>query len=199
MHSATKTEHKNQVTEVRKLQSPALLNPVAPLVHRLAPMRIDSIYSALIVLVFILLEAAFFSDISRHERLHCLEITELQLFVNLLGLRQRILLEIFETDLHEMSFRDEGLVRLISVVKLRICLDNLVFKFLFTDVLKLESLDGVLYETHRGLIDSERIAHHIDELRIRIKFQKCLHMTGMRRILAEELLLSAHVQCSIYH
>ena len=150
-------------------------------------------------MVFILLEAAFFSDISRHERLHRLEITELQFFVNFLGLRQRILLEIFETDLHEMSLRNEGLVRLIFVVKFRIGPDNLVLKFLFADILKLESLDGILYETHRGLVNRERISHHIDELRIRIKFQKRLHMTGMRRILAEELLLSAHMQSRIYH
>ena len=98
-----------------------------------------------------------------------------------------------------MSFRNKSLVSLIFVVKFRIGLYNLIFKFFFAYVLKLESLDGILYETHRGLVNRERIAHHIDELRIRIKFQKRLHMTGMRRILAEELLLSAHMQSRIYH
>ena len=70
VRSVAKTEPKKLVTEVLKLQPPAVSNLVAPLVHCLAPMLVDSIYSALIVLVFILLEAAFFSDIRRHERLH---------------------------------------------------------------------------------------------------------------------------------
>ena len=108
-------------------------------------MLIDSVHRLFVVLVLVLLESLLLAGISSHQRLDCLEITETELRINLLSLGYRVLLEILETDLHEMSFRNQFLVGLILVIEFHISLDNLPFQFSLIYILELESRDRTDY------------------------------------------------------
>ena len=92
-------------------------------------MLIDSVHGLFVVLVLVLLEPFLLAGICRHQRLDRLEITKSELRINLLRLGYRILLEILETDLHEMSFRNQFLIGLILVIEFHIGLHNLFFQF----------------------------------------------------------------------
>ena len=96
-----------------------------------------------------------------------------------------------------MAFRNEMLILLILVIYGLVRLHHLSLKLFPGDILKLRALDCIPYETHRGLVNRIGIADEIYEFRIRIHFQEFLHAAGMRWILAQELLLSAHGESQV--
>ena len=177
--------HKN---EAARIVARRRTEPVAPLFERHAPIFLHGFNRILFILICILAIALLLLDIFSDVRLRLLETGQCKRTIDLFRHLKRIFLVILKLHFHQIARRDQRLLLFELVEETAINLHEILHKLLFGKILQLQRLDGIAEKAPRALENRVRIAFEIDELGIREHLEQRLNTSGVRRILAEELL-----------